>query len=134
MICGCNSPFGHHKPGAKKNLAVYDSNTAKKWDFKNDTEDDGCTDAYGDIVFLGHNEVTPTKYIKVSAKTDADQLIKFLTSKTYWNLKRPKMLISVSGGTRIDVSPELKTKFCQGLYRAAKTTGFLTNNTEIMCF
>ena len=77
-----------------------------------------------ELYLKGHNEVSPAKYVKVSGATDVDKLFKLLTSKSYWkNLKKPKMLISVSGGTRIDVSSEFKKKFCQGLYKATKTTG-----------
>ncbi len=71
---------------------------------------------------MGHSE-QPAKYVKVAHTTDASKLIELFYSKSHWNLKKPKMLISVSGGTKISIKPDFKVKFCQGLYKIAKTTG-----------
>lgn len=93
-----------------------------KWSDTTCTEESEITDAYGEVEFLGHNS-QPAKYIKVSHMTDVSQLIKMMFSKSHWNLKKPKMLISVSGGTKLSIKPDFKTKFCQGLSKVTKTTG-----------
>ena len=78
-------------------------------------------DAFGSIVFLGHSEQI-AEYIKLSHSTDVKKIKNFLFSKSMWHMKKPKMLISVSGGTKLNINPDFKIKFCQGLYKVAKST------------
>ena len=88
--------------------------------------DDGATDAYGDIKFLGLEKTS--KYVRVSRFTQPDALLKLLFDKRLWRLKQPGLLISITGGTKLDITPAFKEHFCQGLVKAAM------NTSESNCF
>lgn len=123
LICGCGRAYVQHENETiRKYLDTYKLN--EEWNDEKCTESIKPTDAYGEVIFLGHSEKS-AKYVKLSHTTDVSKIIELLYSKSYWHLKKPKMLISVSGGTKISISPEFKAKFCQGLYKIAKSTGYL---------
>ena len=62
--------------------------------------DDGETDAFGEISFPGAND-TLSKYVRVSNHTNMDIMWELLFSKEYWNLKKPELIISVTGGATL---------------------------------
>ena len=43
--------------------------------------------------------------------------------KEYWNLPPPKMLISVTGGAELSLTPKLKKSFKEGLFKVTASTG-----------
>ena len=49
LFCVCNSVLWQHTTEARHNLI---DKTITEWNFKECTEDDGDTDAYGEIIFL----------------------------------------------------------------------------------
>lgn len=49
--------------------------------------------------------------------------LELLFSKKMWNLRRPKLLISVTGGTHLlNNKPLFRDTFCKGLFKAATNT------------
>ena len=75
----------------------------------------------GDILFLGASE-SVSKYIRVSYKTNMETMVQYLTSKSYWHLKKPELIISVTGGAKLNLKQRLKDTFCKSLVKAATTT------------
>ena len=43
-------------------------------------------------------------------------------SKELWNLNKPRLVISITGGARLKINPSLVKIFCQGLIRVATNT------------
>jgi hypothetical protein len=113
--CGCLKNLdAHDKEKSKENASI------AKWDRETCSVDDGHTDAFGEIVFQGYED-SPAKYIRASYKTDMDTMWLFL-QKT-WNLKKPKLLISVTGGaTKLPIRNRLKETFSKSLVKVATTT------------
>ncbi len=62
------------------------------------------------------------KYIRVSHKTEIDIIKDALFDKKYWNLKYPKLVISVTGGARLKQTKLIKNIFCKGLVKLAAST------------
>ena len=62
------------------------------------------------------------KYMRLSFRTKMDTVIKLLMDKNKWNLKQPKLIISVTGGAKCVLQPRLKETFCKGLVKVATTT------------
>ncbi len=60
--------------------------------YERNVTEDGPTDAHGEILFLGHENTS--KFVKLSVFTPGKQILDLLYSKTYWNLKKPNLLIS----------------------------------------
>ena len=123
LRCGCNRIFQDHdatvihafiEKGYKE--------TEKEWnEYKEGfTIDDGPTDAYGDLIFLGLEK--RAKYVKLSHNTSPNKLTNLLFSKSLWNIKQPGLIISVTGGTNLDLSQTFKDHFCKGLVKAAVNT------------
>lgn len=84
--------------------------------------EDGQTNAYGEVCFPGANELV-AKYVRVSHATDMDTMWKLLFSQDYWNMKRPELIISVTGSATLDsLKHSLKESFCKGLVKAAHNT------------
>ena len=63
-----------------------------------------------------------SKYIRVSYKTNMETMVQYLTSKSYWHLKKPELIISVTGGAKLNLKQRLKDTFCKSLVKAATTT------------
>jgi hypothetical protein len=80
----------------------------------------------GDILFLGASE-SISKYIRVSYKTNMDTMVQYLTSRPYWHLKKPELIISVTGGAKLNLKQRLKETFCKSLVKAATTTSNIIN-------
>lgn len=62
--------------------------------------------------------------MRLSYDTDVEKLLDLLfNDQNYWNLKEPKLIISVTGAAeKISLDPKLKDSFSDGLVRAAVTT------------
>jgi len=45
-----------------------------------------------------------------------------------WNLNKPKLVISITGGARLNINPSLIKIFCQGLLHVSEKT------SNRMCF
>ena len=58
----------------------------------------------------------------MSYKTDISTMIAFLTDRKKWNIKKPELIISVTGGARLNLKSKLKETFCKGIVKAATTT------------
>ena len=118
-----------------------------KWSPEKCVLDDGNTDAYGEIFFTGASKILSKvvitlviinkkniyiyiytfkmlilKYMRLSFRTNMDTVIKLLMDKNKWNLKQPKLIISVTGGAKCVLQPRLKETFCKGLVKVATTT------------
>ena len=63
--------------------------------------DDGQTNAFGELWFQGSNE-SVAKYVRVSHRTDQNIMWKLLFSQEYWNMRRPELIISVTGSATLD--------------------------------
>ena len=63
------------------------------------------------------------KYIRIENETKPRDLIKFIYSEKGWNLPKPKLIISVTGGTKQFKMPNnMKIAFKRGLIKAAVST------------
>ena len=49
-----------------------------------------------------------------------DTMVRFLDET--WKLKKPKLLISVTGGANVVIKQRLKESFCKSLVKAATAT------------
>uniref|UniRef100_A0A087YKX8 Transient receptor potential cation channel, subfamily M, member 2 n=1 Tax=Poecilia formosa TaxID=48698 RepID=A0A087YKX8_POEFO len=79
------------------------------------------TDAFGDVSFGGSWQKTG-KYVRVFTDTKPEVLYELLT--TQWELPRPNLLISVTGGAKnFYLKSNLKKAFHRGLIKVAQTTG-----------
>ena len=121
LLCCCNSQFEKHDNEVTERYLDGDyKNDKAEWNYAC-TIDDGPTDAFGEVLFLGLEKTS--KYVKVSRHTEIKHLLELLFSKSHWNLKQPKLLISITGGTNINLKPKFKDQFCKGLVKAAMNTG-----------
>uniref|UniRef100_A0A8C4QA85 Transient receptor potential cation channel, subfamily M, member 1a n=1 Tax=Eptatretus burgeri TaxID=7764 RepID=A0A8C4QA85_EPTBU len=79
------------------------------------------TDAFGFIEFHETNSSHKTAYVRVAYDTKPELLMHLLVK--CWQLKVPKLLISVHGGLHnFDMPQKLKQVFGKGLVKAALTT------------
>ena len=63
------------------------------------------------------------KYVRVSFQDSLMKVKDLLFNNEYWALKKPELIISVTGGAKkILLNPKLKEAFSKGLVRAAVTT------------
>jgi hypothetical protein len=60
------------------------------------------------------------KYIRASYKTEMKTMTSFMFDK--WKLKKPKLLISVTGGAKVSLNQRLKDSFSKSLVKVAATT------------
>lgn len=93
-----------------------------KWDddpFR--TKEEGPTDAAGSVLFTSCD--TTAKYIRLWHETPLSNVLQLLYDKRMWNLERPKLIISVTGGAKLSVNPKIKETFCKSLAAAAIATG-----------
>jgi len=62
------------------------------------------------------------QYVRVKNDTDVNQLMQMMLDK--WNMEKPNLLISVTGGAKnFRLKPRLKEVFRHGLIKAADSTG-----------
>ena len=64
-----------------------------------------------------------TQYVTVEHKTDKEKLWRFM--KDCWKLPQPTIVISVTGGANLSLTPKLKKSFKEGLTNVASSTGEL---------
>ncbi|XP_039270713.2 transient receptor potential cation channel subfamily M member 1-like isoform X2 [Styela clava] len=80
------------------------------------------TDAYGTLEYQGTGEGDKSQYIRLAHDTHPEYTMRLLTEE--WGMQRPKMVITVHGGVHnFQLQPKLRRVFCDGLIKAAKTTG-----------
>ena len=61
--------------------------------------------------------------MRLSFRSDMEKsVIPLLTDKDKWNLREPKLIISVTGGANCVLKPRLKETFCKSLVKVATTT------------
>lgn len=101
-------------------------NKSQIWDRNNCTIADEVTNAYGNVRFPGKNEDI-SKYVRVYFKTPMEKMMQLLFDQQFWELKSPRLLISVTGGAKISTisSHLLRDTLCKGLVKAASTTSKL---------
>lgn len=93
----------------------------------NNAVDDGETNSFGELWFPGAND-SIAKYIRVSHHTSMDVMRELLFSNKYWNLKRPELIISVTGSATLNsLKHSLKETFCKGLVKVARNTSIIKN-------
>ena len=64
------------------------------------------------------------KYIRVQNKTAPIDMIQYMYSEKGWNLPRPQLILSVTGGAKkFTIQNRTKNAFKRGLIKAAKSTG-----------
>lgn len=63
--------------------------------------------------------------MRVYHKTEMSKITRLLFSKNWWDLKPPKLLISVTGGAKLFIPKALKEVLCKGLVKVASTTSNL---------
>ena len=69
-------------------------------------------------------------------QTNVDKIFTLLFDKLFWNITEPNLIISVTGGAKLNkIKPELKDKFSKGLVKVATTTNALvtTGGTNSGC-
>ncbi|KAK7112164.1 hypothetical protein V1264_011657 [Littorina saxatilis] len=117
--CQCGRSVEWHKD---KGLKANKGTDHVKWHPKTHTELMPC-DSFGEILFRGFGSQSHNSpYMRVDDKCDMDKVWSVLTE--CWQLPKPRMLISVTGGAkRFYLRPRLKNILKQGLVNAAVSTG-----------
>ncbi|KAL8563213.1 hypothetical protein ACOMHN_053960 [Nucella lapillus] len=92
----------------------------RDWKYKTHTRDMG-TNSFGEIEFVGYGGKV-AKYVRVATDTQMPMMRKLLMDQ--WNMERPNLLISVTGGAKnFQMRLRLKDAFRRGLMKAALSTG-----------
>jgi len=122
LTCQCSLPKSQHEEKAVFNYHTYSEkkNSPLEWNPKICTEPGELTDAYGSIEFDNYAGMFVSKYIRAFHRTDMD-LISSLLFET-WKCKIPQLIISVTGGARLNVNPKIRDVFCNGVVKAAYST------------
>lgn len=125
---------GHHirQYSTEKNLSAPKES---KWNVLRNTSA-LPTDAHGILEFQGTGEGDKSQFIRLAHDTHPDLTLRLLTEE--WGLQLPKMVITVHGSAHnFQLQPKLRRLFCDGLIKAAKTTGawimLFGLNTGITC-
>ena len=73
--------------------------------------------------------------MRLSYETKKNKVIELLFDKKYWNIPKPSLLISVTGGAQVDLNPRLKDIFFKGLVKVVTTTNplIVTGGTSTGC-
>lgn len=122
--CQCGLSKSEHHENAIRNFKKFGNRSNIDWNPKFCNEEDTLTDAFGQIEF-DDNEDSISKYIRCYQYTEMEKISKLLF-KT-WKLKKPKFIISVTGGAILKVNPKLRDVFCNGIAKAAYSTkGWIT--------
>jgi len=122
-LCGCGKELLTHDidSNKKSHNVMKSENYLKEWKKETCTSPDGYTDAFGECRFLGYND-NIAKYCRIHYDTDMEIILKLLFDSEYWNLRRPRLIISVTGGAKITLKKSLRDKFSKGLVKVATTT------------
>lgn len=80
-----------------------------------------------------YNFVKKQKYVKVADFTGepkkweiGESILKILFGQEYWNLRKPELIISVTGGAKLSLKHSLKESFGKGLVKVATNTSKIT--------
>ncbi|XP_077376929.1 transient receptor potential cation channel subfamily M member 6 isoform X2 [Festucalex cinctus] len=81
------------------------------------------TNAYGTIDFQDSaTRVCRAKYVRVAVDSKPEALLQLMLRE--WQMERPKLLLSVHGGSdNFSLPPKVKQAFSKGLITAARSTG-----------
>ncbi|NP_001155067.1 transient receptor potential cation channel subfamily M member 8b L homeolog [Xenopus laevis] len=110
-LCKCGYLKRQHTEGVQ-------TNQNDKWNYKRHTKE-VSTDAYGEIQFETFGR--RAKYIRLSRDTTPEILYKLMTS--YWQLRTPNLIISVTGGARnFSLKPRIR-KIIRRLVYIAQSKG-----------
>lgn len=122
LKCACGLVYEQHDRDTQKNYSLLGGwiKDPIEWSSLYHTKDCDCTNAQG-IIKFDRNE-RYSKYVRISHKTDTDKIMKLLFTSNQWDLAQPKLLISISGGSHLNLKPSFEKKFCQGLNNAACST------------
>jgi hypothetical protein len=85
----------------------------------------------GDLVFMGGRTDKKAKYVRLVANSDPGRVRTMLEGS--WGLKRPEVLLSITGGATLsDIEPHMVSKLQQGLMEGAMKTGawIVTGGTD----
>ena len=131
MRCACGQLLEEHKTQADGTVESGLMGDSYVWLPSRDTRP-SATDSYGTIDFVGGGP-HPNKahFIRLGFDSRPDAILQLLTRQ--WSLELPKLVISVHGGkANFELPPRVKRSLCDGLLRAAKTTGawILTSGTN----
>ncbi|XP_025081227.1 transient receptor potential cation channel subfamily M member 2-like isoform X2 [Pomacea canaliculata] len=114
-VCKCGYSFQDHK---YQQTAMNHHDQVWKYNTHTSTLP---TNAYGEIEFVGHGDKV-AKYVRVDTDTDMKTMLQLMME--VWSMKRPNLLISVTGGAKNFVMrARLKEAFRRGLMKAALSTG-----------
>ncbi|CAF0758789.1 unnamed protein product [Brachionus calyciflorus] len=94
----------------------------KKWNFKECTVV-SQTNAYGISNFPGSHSKS-AKYIRVEIETKASDMLQYMYNPEGWNLQKPQLILSVTGGAqKFTIPQQMRKAFKRGLIKAATSTG-----------
>ncbi|XP_061181480.1 transient receptor potential cation channel subfamily M member 2-like [Saccostrea echinata] len=116
-LCFCGLPFYRHC----RTTAIANSlPSAVTWSWKRDTKV-LPTDAFGELEFVGYEDIQ-RKYIRIDTETNMRDVLHLLLN--VWDMKKPNLLISVTGGTEnFRMKSKLKDIFRRGMIKASTSTG-----------
>nr|XP_022342892.1 transient receptor potential cation channel subfamily M member 2-like isoform X1 [Crassostrea virginica] len=116
-LCFCGLPFYKH---SRISAIANSPPSAVTWSWKRDTKL-LPTDAFGEIDFVGYEDIQ-RKYVRMDAETNMSDVLHLLLE--VWGMKRPNLLISVSGGEKnFRLKSKLKDVFRRGMVKASRSTG-----------
>ncbi|CAD5206325.1 unnamed protein product [Bursaphelenchus okinawaensis] len=123
--CGCGRPSSHHSQLALSRFTLSMvkpvDKTPQKWSIKEHNQS-LPTDAYGTIEFQGGMHPHKAQYVRLSF--DSNPADVFHLMEKVWKLKRPRLVITIHGGSaNFDMPDRLGQLFREGLLKAAETTG-----------
>ena len=120
--CACGQLLHHHKIIKTTNEDDGEEDEDDVWLPTRDTRPT-ATDSYGTIDFdFGGPHPNKAHFIRLGFDSRPDAIVQLLTRQ--WSLELPKLVISIHGGkANFELPQRLKQSFCDGLLRAAKTTG-----------
>uniref|UniRef100_A0A1I7RLF9 LSDAT_euk domain-containing protein n=1 Tax=Bursaphelenchus xylophilus TaxID=6326 RepID=A0A1I7RLF9_BURXY len=123
--CGCGRLSSHHTQLALSRFTLSMVKPVhpgkQKWKIKEHTLAQP-TDAYGTIEFQGGMHPHKAQYVRLSF--DSNPADVFHLMEKVWKLKRPRLVITIHGGSaNFDMPDRLGQLFREGLLKAAETTG-----------
>lgn len=63
------------------------------------------------------NKNLTLKYLRLSFQTQLEKTIEFMFNENGWNLKKPKLILSVTGGAKLSLDADYKDRFRKGIFK-----------------
>lgn len=124
-VCGCGKELLSHdldSYGNNKTINIQSiDNKLTEWRKDTCTLADDYTNAFGECQFIGYND-NLAKYCRIHYGTDIEIIFKLLFNLDYWNLKRPNLIISAVGGSKLTLKKRSHDAFSKRLVNVATTT------------